>query len=278
MRQRLLPRLQAAVLGLGPLLAAAWMLILMAQPVHIPILELSREYSPLHTRALSGVKGQTLIAPSGDLSRIDVWVTTNIRADDYTRVKFDLIRDKRIQESLASGLVIFDRSGEDWQARLVFSPDLVSEGDKLYLRLESVLSSPEAQLYFAYFPRNLYGSGDLLDLDRMEVPGQDLRFKLYRNPSFPKPFAWVEAIIAPAVAAARKSAGPSAWAVSLLTIVTFGLGATVLFATAVVAAQILTVRHRRRAVPALVLVLTALATTIIAGAEAPIGKLWVPLV
>jgi len=258
-------------------LASIWIIILVGQPVHVPALQFSREHSTLHTKALSGVKGQTFVAPSNRLSRIDVWAKTDIEDGEYARVKFEFIRDTEPQESLFSGVVVFDRSGDHWQARLVFPPDRISKGDKLYLRLKSLLSSPGASLYFEYFPRDLYADGNLLELDRLEVAGQDLRLVLYRSPTLPKPLAWAEAAIAPAVAAARESAGPSDWVVALLIIITLGFGAALLVATAVAAAQILTVRYRPYIASALVVILTALAMAIVAGAEAPIGKLWVPL-
>jgi len=259
------------------ILSSIWIVTLVAQPVHIPILQFSREYSTLHTKALSGVKGQTFVAPSSRLSRIDVWANTDLGDGEYARVKFEIIRDTESQESLFSGVVVFDRSGDHWQARLVFPPDQISKGDRLYIRLESVLSSPRANLYFEYFPRDLYADGNLLELDRLEVAGQDLRLVLYRSPTLPKPLAWAEAAIAPAVAAARESAGPSDWVVALLIVITLGFGAALLVGTAVAAAQILTLRHRRYAASALAVILTALAMAIVAGAEAPIAKLWVPL-
>lgn len=277
MHKRHSSRLRYTALIMILIMASIWIATLVAQPVYIPILQFSREYSTLHTKALSGVKGQTFVAPSSRLSRIDVWAKTDLGDGEYARIKFEIIRYTEPRESLFSGVVVFDRSGDHWQARLVFPPDQISKGDRLYIRIESILSSPRANLYFEYFPRDLYADGNLLELDRLEVAGQDLRLVLYRSPTLPKPLAWVEAAIAPAVAAARESAGPSDWVVALLIIITLGLGAALLVASAVAAAQILTVKYRPYTASALVVILTALAIAIVAGAEAPIGKLWVPL-
>ena len=188
-----------------------------------------------------------------------------------------LERSVASRDEIASGVVVFNRSGSEWVARLLFDSDHFSSGDQLYLRLESILASPQSNLYYAYFGRDLYPNGELLELDRLEVPDQDLRFKLYRQPSLPKPLAWAEAAIAPAVAAAEKASGPPEWAVVLLMVVVSGLGGTFGVASSVLAARMLTVAYRREATAAIMLVLTAFVIAIMAGPEAPIGKLWVPL-
>ena len=259
------------------LLAAVWIAVLAVQPVHIPVLEFSGNKIPSYTQALSGIKGQTMITPSDKLSRIDVWLRTNIDPGEYVRVKFMLERSVASRDEIASGVVVFNRSGSEWVARLLFDSDHFSSGDQLYLRLESILASPQSNLYYAYFGRDLYPNGELLELDRLEVPDQDLRFKLYRQPSLPKPLAWAEAAIAPAVAAAEKASGPPEWAVVLLMVVVSGLGGTFGVASSVLAARMLTVAYRREATAAIMLVLTAFVIAIMAGPEAPIGKLWVPL-
>ena len=119
--------------------------------------------------------------------------------------------------------------------------------------------------------------GELLEFERLEVPDQDLRFKLYRSPSLPKPLSWAEAAIAPAVAAAVKASGPPAWVVVSLMVVVGGLCGTFGVVCSVLAARVLTVAYRREATAVIMLVLTAFVIAIVAGAEAPIGKLWVPL-
>ena len=193
------------------------------------------------------------------------------------RVKFILERSVASREEIASGVVVFNRSGSEWVARLLFDSGHFSSGDQLYLRLESILASPQSNLYYAYFGRDLYPNGELLELDRLEVPDQDLRFKLYRQPSLPKPLAWAEAAIAPAVAAAKKASGPPAWVVVSLMIVVGGLCGTFGIVSSVLAARVLTVTYRRETTAVTMLVLAAFVIAIMAGAEAPIGKLWVPL-
>ncbi len=181
------------------------------------------------------------------------------------------------REEIASGVVVFNRSGSEWIARLLFDSGHFSSGDQLYLRLKSILASPHSNLHYAYFNRDRYPNGELLELDQLEVPGQDLRFKLYRQPSLPKPLAWAEAAIAPAVAAVKKASGPPPWVVASLMIVVGGLFGTLGVVSSVLAARMLTVAYRREATAVIMLVLTAFVVAIMAGPEAPIGKLWVPL-
>lgn len=266
----------AAMLAAG-LIAAVWLATLVVQPVHVSVFEFSREYMPKYTQALSGAKGQTVIAPTQRLSRIDVWVRTQIEPDHDALVTFQLRRGIKLHDEIASGTVVFNRSGPEWQARLVFDSELVSSGDSLYLRLESVVESEYAHLHYAYFGQDLYPEGDLLELDQLEVPGQDLRFKLYRAPKLPKPLAWAEAVVAPAIAAASKSRGPPAWVIMTVMAITGGLGAALIIAASVVATQVFSDTHRVPTMLTIMLVLTAIVVAIFAGAEAPIGKLWVPL-
>ena len=259
------------------LLAVAWLAILAVQPVHVPLRDFSKGHIPSYTQALSGIKGQTLEIPSESLSRIDIWVRTLVTPGKDIYVTFHLIRGMAREDAFASNTVVFSRSGRDWQARLVFGPEQISEGDRIYLRMESILSSPEAELHYAYVGGNLYPQGELLDFDRAEVPDQDLRFKLYRDPVLPKPLAWLEAAMAPALAAAEKAKGPAAWVVvSLLTLVG-GIGTGLIVLTSILGARVFTDRNRREITAALFLGLTAVVSAIVAGAEAPIGKLWVNL-
>ena len=257
--------------------AALWLAILVTLPVHIPIVEYSREYIPSYTHALSGVKGQTLTVPSDGLSRIDVWIRTHVEPGGYVRVKFELKSTPELEHGIASGIVVFDRSGSDWQARLTVDPEMISKNDPLYLRLESILSSPASSLHYSYFAQDLYPHGELLELDQLTVPDQDLRFKLYRDPSLPKPFAWAEAAIAPAIDASHISAGAPAWIIVAAMVAAGALYAALAVTCGVLAARLLAVAHRREAAAAVVLALFAAAAAILAGAEAPIGKLWVPL-
>lgn len=277
MRLTVHSRVTHATLILAGLFATTWLALLAAQPVHIPVFEFSREYTASYTRSLSGIKGQTIISQNDEISRIDIWARTHIPPGEYIRVNFQLRRSLRNDDEIASGIVVFDRSRRIWQVRLLLDPEIVAKGDFLYVRLESILSSPRTDLYFEYFGRDLYPDGALLELDRVEVPGQDLKFKLYRSPSFPKPLAWAEAAIVPALAAAKKASGPPGWVVGALVASLGAGGVAIVMVISVLAARMLTVRYRSEVAIALSLILLALVVAVMAGSEAPIGKLWVPL-
>ena len=83
--------------------------------------------------------------------------------------------------------------------------------------------------------------------------------------------------MSPAIAAASKSGGPPARVIVTVMAITGGLGASLIIAASVVAAQVFSKTHRAQTMLTTALVLTAIAAAIFAGAEAPIGKLWVPL-
>ena len=257
--------------------AILWISILAAQPVHVPIQDFSKGYIPSYTQVLSGVKGQTLTVPSDLLSRIDVWIRTRVNPGETTQVTFALTRGPYNKAEYASSIVSFDRSSREWQTRLVFDPNLFSQGDTIYLRMASILASPYASLHYAYVVGDLYPQGELLDLDRVEAPDQDLRFKLYRQPLLPKPLAWIEALLAPAMEATEIANGPPAWIVGSLTALVGGLIAAFVVIGSVLGARVFPVTFRREATGALLLVITAVVLAVVAGAEAPIGKLWVYL-
>ena len=257
------------------LVSLSWMAVMAVQPVHIPAFEIDRGYTVLQQESLTGVKGQTFISPSENLSRIDLWLDTQIDSGDSIRVQFELNRGVEFEEPIVAGSSTFERSVSDWQVRLVFDPTRVAEGDRLYLRLRSILSSPFAHLYYGYYRQDLYPDGELLDLDQVAVTGQDLRFKLYRKPALPKPLAWAEAAIAPAITAAEQSAGgPPTWTVAVL-MVAVGGGAVALTAGCGVLVARRLAGARRDATAAVVLALLALVLAIAAGAEAPVAKLYV---
>lgn len=271
------PHLRRLACTIAGLTSIAWLTIMAAQPVHIPVENFPEGHKPLYTQVLSGVKGQTLAAPLDGLSRIDIWARTQIKAGDHADVRFDLKRGVDSQSDILTGNVVFNRSGREWQARLVFDPDHISKDNMLYLRLESVLTSPASSLHYAYHGGDLYERGELLELDQLETPDQDLRFKLYRAPLFPKPIAWLEAAIAPTVMAAEEAEGPPGWVVVILMVFTGGLGCLFALDCGVLSARVLTLRHRPEVTITLLLVLAAIVVAVIAGSEAPIGKLWVPL-
>ena len=257
------------------LVSLSWMAVMAFQPVHILAFEIDRGYTVLQQESLTGVKGQTFISPSENLSRIDLWLDTQIDSGDSIKVQFELNRSVEFEEPIVAGSATFERSVSDWQVRLLFDPTLVAEGDRLYLRLRSILSSPLAHLYYGYYRQDLYPDGELLDLDQVAVTGQDLRFKLYREPGLPKPLAWAEAAIAPAIAAAEQSAGgPPPWTVAVLMVAVGGGAVALTVGCGVLVARRLA-GARRDVTAAVVLALLALVLAIAAGAEAPVAKLYV---
>ena len=259
------------------ILAILWMLTLAGQPVHIPVQNFSKGHIPHYTQALSGVKGQTITVPDDSLSRIDVWIRTRVNASQPIEVRFELTRGVDEVEPIASAVVEFNNSSPAWQTRITFDPRLVSQGDTIYLRMKSILGSPSASISYAYVRGNLYPEGELFDLNRAEVPDQDLRFKLYRHPIMPKPLAWLEATIAPALAASEQALGPPAWIVGLLTALVITSVTAFVIITSGLIAQLCPNEYRRRASLALLLAQSATVLAILAGSEAPLGKLWVHL-
>ncbi|MBM4437000.1 MAG: hypothetical protein FJ029_07130 [Actinobacteria bacterium] len=190
--------------ALVTLAALGWILLLVARPVTVPVGEISRDIVPHVTQVLSGVKGQTFVA-ADRLSRLDLWVRTIVPEGSYVRVKFELARGVANRQTLASGIVVFDRSRDGWPVHLSFDPSLTRAGEPLYLRLEALLNTPYDALYVEYSRQNVYPFGELLEHDRLDVPGQDLMLFHYAAPRAPKPLAWVEALVrrtlAPAAAA-----------------------------------------------------------------------------
>ena len=205
------------------------------QPVHVPVFEMSTELSSRYTQVLTGVKGQTFVAPSDNLSRIDVWFRTEVEPGEGVSIVFTLHRGVGPGNAIASQTILVRESRDDLRARVSFDPALISKGDRLYLRLTAVVSSPRTHLFFAYIREDVYPDGELRELDRIDVVGQDLRFKLYRDPHLPKPLAWAEAPIARAIEAAGESAGPPPWSVALTMTVIGTLALAVIVVSAVLA-------------------------------------------
>ncbi len=265
-------------LALSAVAALAWLVILGVQPVHMPLGDSSKGRIPAFTQALSGVKGQTLTVPSDRLSRIDIWMRTQIPAGEHIQVTFELIDGVDKQDVLASGIVVFDRTRAPWQARVVFDPDHVSRGDRLYLRMESVLSSPEASIHYAFLRGDFYPPGELRDDDLVTFPDQDLRFDLYLEPSLPKPLSWLEAVLSQTAAASARANGPPAWVVASLTLIVGALTATsIILSSLYMASHAFPGELRFQGTTALILIMLAIISSIYAGAEAPIAKLWVHL-
>ena len=253
-------------------ISAIWIIFLATQPVHVPVLEISREFSPLRTQVLSGVKGQTFVAPTDSISRVDIWLHTKVDPGEFVRVKFELLTEPGNGKSLASHIAVFKQSGS-WQVRLLFHPNLARENDKLYLRLESILSASTSHLYLDYFRENLYPHGDLLDLDTLGVEGQDLRFIVYRSPTLPRPLAWAETVMHNTVHAASDAKGPSGVVVVVLVCVIGVLGFSIAIATVLIAVRAIRGRIDPSTTLALTLFVAAICLAITAGSEAPFGKL-----
>ena len=255
------------------MLALGWIGFLAARPVHIPVLTPPQQIEAGKALSLTGVRGQTFVVPTDGLDRIDLTLDAQVPLGERVRVKFELARGVEPRATLASSIAVFDRSGEGWPVQLTFDPHLTSRGESLYLRLESILSSPRAAVSYHYSRVDIYPHGQFLDLDQLTTTGQDLLIAAFRAPHFPKPLAWGEALIARARLAAQYAALAPAWSVVIV-------GALVLVATLlVVAAAIRLVVHLAgwRSTPftrtMLAAMIVAIALAIVAGGEIPVGKL-----
>ena len=275
-----LSRGQAAQLAseaLATLLGLTWIGFFLLQQVHIPVLSPSQEVEALLTQSLTGVQGQTFVAPIGGLSRIDLELDTRIPPDEWVRVKFELARGVKPRTTLASAIAVFDRSREGWPVRLTFDPDLTSAGDRLYLRLESILSSPRAEVYYRYSRQDIDPHGALLDLDQLHPNDRDLLLTLFRAPHVPKPLAWIEAFTARADQAAHLAGLVPAWLVPLVG--TLALAAALVAFTAGVhlLVRVSEWRSTLLTAPAIAALLCAAALLLLAWNEIPIGKLMLDL-
>ena len=221
---------------------------------------------------MSGVKGQTFVAPTNSVSRVDVWLHTKVEPGEFVRVKFELLPEPGSETSLASTIAVFDQSG-DWQVRLLFHPNLTRESDKLYLRLESILSAPTSHLYLDYFRENLYPHGALLDLDTLVVKGQDLRFMVYRSPTLQRPLAWAEVVMYNAVHAASEAKGPSGVVVVMLISVAAVLGLSIAIVAILFAVRAICHQINPGTTITLTLIVVAIGLAIMTGTEAPFGKM-----
>ena len=108
------------------LLALSWIIFLLVHPVHIPVLSPSQEVEPYNAQSLTGVQGQTFVAPTSRLSRIDLELDTRIPPGEWVHVTFELARGVQPRTTLASAIAIFDRS----QQRLARPPVPRSRPDR----------------------------------------------------------------------------------------------------------------------------------------------------
>lgn len=266
-------RARLACEALAVLVAFGWIGFLVTVPVQVPVYAPSQEVESHAAKAIVGVRGQTFTAPTDSLSRIDLTMDTAIPPGEWVRVKFELARGVNPRTTLASGIAVFDRSRSGWPVRLTFDPELTAAGDRLYLRLESILSSPEASVFYIYSRQDIDPQGAFFDLDEPLETNQDLLMSIFRASRMPKPMAWVEALAARADRAARRSdlAHPGVVAVVSGLVLAAALGAFAAGARLLVRTWNGGTTPLTR--PALAAVLCAAALLCLAWGEIPIGRL-----
>ena len=223
------------------------------------------------------MQGQTFVAPTAGLSRIDLEIDTQVPSGEWVRVKFELARGVEPRTTLASAIAVFDRSRDGWPVRLSFDGDLAASGERLYLRLESILSSSRADVFYHYSNQDIDPQGDFFDLDRPRATRQDLLMTLFRAPSVPKPLAWIEAMTARAGQAGRLAAVAPGWAVTLVSALTLGAAVVALAAGARLLIRVCGWRSTRLTTPAIVAMVAAAALALLAWGEIPVGKLLLDL-
>lgn len=254
------------------LLALIWVGFLAVRPVHIPVLIPSAEVVAHRAQSLSGVQGQTFIAPTGGLSRIDLDVSTHIPPGEWVHLRFELARGVLPRTTLAMGTVVFDRSRLSWPVSLTVAPDLTAKGDRLYLRIESILSSGRAVVAYYYSRQDIDPHGAFLNRDQPRATNLDLLMTVYRAPSVPKPLAWIEALTARAGQAAQLAALAPAWVVTLVGTLTLAAALSAVAAGVRLLLRIGGWHSTWLTTPAIVALLGAAALTVLAWGENPIGK------
>ncbi len=259
--------------ALAILLALAWIGFLLLQTVYIPVLTPSQEVDPFLAKSLTGVRGQTFAAPTDGLSRIDLKIDTDIPPGEWVRVKFELAREVQPRTTLASAIAVFDRSRQGWPVRLTFDPTLATAGDRLYLRLESILSSPKAAVFYHYSRQDIDPQGALIDLDDPRNTGQDLLMTVFRASRMPKPLAWAEAFVARAGLPAERAALTPTWVVTLASALALTAALGAFAAGTHVLIRACNWRATQLTAPALVAMLCAAALLCLAWGEIPIGTL-----
>ena len=265
--------LQLAGEAIISVIALAWLGYLAARPVHIPVLQISDAVQPLRAQVLSGVRGQTFLAPTDRIDRIDITLDTRVQPGSWVRVKFELASGVQQRSTLASAIVVLDRTRTRWPIQLNFSAGVARRNETLYLRLESVLRTPQDGIFYWYSNRDIYPMGDFLGLDRLEIPGQDLLFTLYREPAVPKPIAWLEALVGRVVPAAERVGIVPAWVATVMSGLTLAAAAAVLATTVPLIVRLLPVRRTRLTTPAVALAIAGAVLAVMAWGEIPVGKL-----
>ena len=253
-------------------LALAWIGFLVSRPVYIRVEEFAPSIRPLRAEALSGVRGQTFAAPTERLSRIDFWVDTNVHPGSWIRLDVQLAADPAGGDALASSKVVFDRTRAGWPVQARFIPGLIPADATGYLRLVSSTNTPRDHVFYLYSRRDVYPRGEFLDLDRVEVGGQDLLFTLYRSARFPKPLAWAELLLARVSAAASIASVESPPLLAAVLAAALVGGAAALAGVAYLVVRMIPVTLARITPPAVALALLAGALFVLAWDETPVGK------
>ena len=271
-------RVRLACEALVILAALGWIGFIITVPVEVPVYAPSQEVEPLRAKSTIGVRGQTFTAPTDGLSRIDLKLDTEIPPGEWVRVKFEIARGVKPRTTLASAIAVFDRSRTDWPVRLTFDPDLTAAGDRLYLRLESILSSRQADVFYYYSREDIDPDGAFFDLDQPRDTDQDLLMTVFRASRVPKPLAWAEAFVARAGLAAQRSALTPPWVVTLVS--ALALTATLGAFAAGIHLPLRTLQRETTAITriAIASVLCAGSLACLAWGEIPIGTLALRLV
>lgn len=271
-------RVRLACEAVAILAALGWIGFLITAPVDVPVYAPSQEVEPLAAKSIIGVRGQTFIAPTDGLRRIDLKIDTEIPRGEWVRVKFELARGVQPRTTLASAIAVFDRSRKDWPVRLTFDPQLTSAGDRLYLRLESILSSPEAAVFYPYSRQDIDPQGTFFDLDEPRDTKQDLLMSAFRASRMPKPLAWVEAFTARADQAARRSDLTQSGVVAVVSGLVFAAALGAFAAGTRLLVRTWNGGTTPLTLPALAAVLCAAALLCLAWGEIPLGRLVLGLI
>ena len=259
--------------ALAILLGLTWLGFLLIHPVDIPVITPSQEVQVFLAKSLIGVRGQTFTAPTDGLSRIDLKIDTEVPPGEWVRVKFELARGVQPRTTLASAIAVFDRSRQSWPVRLTFDPELTAEGDRLYLRLESILSSPQAAVFYPYSRRDIDPQGAFFDLDHPRETSQDLLITVFRESRVPKPLAWAEAFIARVRLAAQRSDLAPLWIVTLVSALAFTATLGAFAAGTLVVIRTAPRKTTPLTAPAIASGVCATALLCLAWGEIPIGTL-----
>ena len=252
-------------------LALTWIGFLVARPIHIPVYIPSQKVEPHFAQSLTGVSGQTFVAPAGGLSRFDLELTTKLPPGEWVHVTFELARGVQPRTTLASAFVLFDRSREGWPVRLTVAPHLTAAGDHLYLRFESVLSSAQAEVFYRYSRQDIDPHGAFLELDQLRTTDLDLLMTVYRAPSVPKPLAWIEAFAARVDQAAKLAALAPPWVALLVGTLTLAAAVAAFAGGVHLLIRMTGWRSTRLTTPAITALLCAAALALLAWGEVPTG-------